>query len=293
MKLPEDGFKFNCGFDICTYPIQYCDTEDKRCGYCSPDICNSDSIPTQCIAECNRLFSTSSASPGDVQRDLQMNNYSAYTGTSVEGAYFIAILALILVLCLYVKKVWKLYRKRGKRNKSYTPLEVVKTKICIEPIKATYGILNQNEPGNQETPSTPEIPNPTEQATVPPQENMHEPSSPSYTDSTILAHPDDADKSPSHNFGDHNILPSSLSLEESIQGPHTIGPVSQAQNEKKCEQLDYNILDSSEHFTKGIQDVTKHSANVTDNVNACTGSLGFDINKAELTIAKEQTDKVC
>lgn len=91
--------------------------------------------------------------------------------TAVEGAYLIATVALILVLCLYIKKVWKLYRKRGKRNKSYTPLEVAKTKICKEPVKATYGKLNQNEPGNQETPSTPEIPNPTEQATAPPQGN--------------------------------------------------------------------------------------------------------------------------
>jgi hypothetical protein len=53
MKLPEKGFKFNCGFDICTFPIQYCDTEDKRCGYCSEDICHSDLIPPQCEAECN------------------------------------------------------------------------------------------------------------------------------------------------------------------------------------------------------------------------------------------------
>ncbi|OPL21317.1 hypothetical protein AM593_05969, partial [Mytilus galloprovincialis] len=231
MTLPEVGFKFNCGFDICTYPIQYCDTEDNRCGYCSDDICSSGSIPTQCTAECS----------------------------TVEGAYLIATIALLLVLCLYTKKVWKLYRKRGKRNKSYTPLEAVKTEICIETVKVTDGILNQIEPGNQETSSIPDIPNPTEQATAPPQENIHEPSSPSYTDSPIVAHPDDDDKSPSHNFGDHNILSSSIPLEESIHGPPTIGPVSQAENEKKCEQLDCNILDNSEHFSKGIQDVTKHS----------------------------------
>lgn len=82
-------------------------------------------------------------------------------------------------------------------------------------------------------------------------------------------------------------------MDESLQGPPTIGPVSQAENEKKCEQLDYNILDSSEHFSKGIQDVTKHSANVSENVNICTGSLGVDTNIAELTTAKKQTDKVC
>ncbi|VDH90601.1 Hypothetical predicted protein [Mytilus galloprovincialis] len=293
MTLPEVGFKFNCGFDICTYPIQYCDTEDNRCGYCSDDICSSGSIPTQCTAECSKLLSTTTASPGDVQHDPQMNNYSVYNGTSVEGAYLIATIALLLVLCLYTKKVWKLYRKRGKRNKSYTPLEAVKTEICIETVKVTDGILNQIEPGNQETSSIPDIPNPTEQATAPPQENIHEPSSPSYTDSPIVAHPDDDDKSPSHNFGDHNILSSSIPLEESIHGPPTIGPVSQAENEKKCEQLDCNILDNSEHFSKGIQDVTKHSANVSENVNICTGSLGVDTNIAELTVAKKQTDKVC
>lgn len=294
MKLPEEGFKFNCGFDICTYPIQYCDTEDKRCGYCSQDICSSGSIPTQCRAECNKFFSTTSTSP--VQRDPQMNNYSAYSGTYVEGAYIIATIALLLVLCLCMREGWKFYRNKEKRRKQYTPLKAVKTEICIGPVKATDGNLNQNEPGIQKTSSTPEILNATEQATAPPQENIHEQTSPSYTDSTIVAHPDDDDKSPSHNFGDHNILPSSISLDESLQGPPTIGPVSQAENEKKCEQLDCNILDSRQHFSKGIQDVTKHSANVSYNVNTCTGLFGVDTNKAEMTIAKEQTareDKVC
>ncbi|OPL20951.1 hypothetical protein AM593_09599, partial [Mytilus galloprovincialis] len=264
MKLiPEEGFKFNCGFDICTFPTQYCDTEDNRCGYCSPDICNSGSIPTQCRVECN----------------------------TIEGVYVIAIIALLLVICLYVKKGWKLYRKKGKQNTRYTSLEVVKIEKRIEPVKAVE--TDQSEPDNNTTLTTPEIPNATEQATAPPQENINGPSSLPYTDSTILAHPDDDDKSPSHNFGDHNILSSSIPLDGSLQGPPTIGPVSQAKNEKKCEQLDYNILDSSEHFSKGIQDVTKHSANVSENVNICTGSLGVDTNIAELTAAKKQTDKVC
>ncbi|XP_052068668.1 uncharacterized protein LOC127707949 [Mytilus californianus] len=222
MKLPEESFKFNCGFDICTFPIQYCDTEDKRCGSCSQDICSSDSIPTQCRAECNRMFSTTSTSPGDVQRDPQMNNYSSYSGTSVEGAYTIATIALLLVICLYVKKGWKLYQKKGKRNKRYTSLEIVKIEKRIEPVNAVD--TDQSEPGNQTTSTTPEIPKATEQATAPPQENIHESSSPSYTDSTIVAHPDDDNKSPSHNFGDHNILASSIPLDESLHSPPTIGP---------------------------------------------------------------------
>ncbi|XP_063447548.1 uncharacterized protein LOC134727090 [Mytilus trossulus] len=280
MKLsPEEGFKFNCGFDICTYPTQYCDTEDNRCGYCSPDICNSGSIPTQCREECNKLFSTTSTSARDIQLDPQMNNYNAYSATSIEGVYVIASIALLLVICLYVKKGWKLYRKKGKQNTRYTSLEVVKIEKRIEPIKAVD--TDQSEPDNNTTLTAPEIPNETEQAIAPPQ------------DSTIIAHPDDDDKSPSHNFGDHNILPSSLSLEEPLQGPLTIGPVSQAENDKKCEQLDCNILDKSEHFSEGIQDITKHSANVSENVNMCTGALGVDNNIAELTVTKKQTDKVC
>ncbi|CAG2186940.1 unnamed protein product [Mytilus edulis] len=228
MKLtPEEGFKFNCGFDICTYPTQYCDTEDNRCGYCSPDICNSGSIPTQCREECNKLFSTTSTSTRDIQRDPQMNNYNAYSGTCKKDGNYTE----------KRKTKHTLYVIRGCENRKR-----------IEPVKAVE--TDQSEPDNNTTLTTPEIPNATEQATAPPQENINGPSSLPYTDSTIVAHPDDDDKSPSHNFGDHNILSSSIPLDESLQGPPTIGPVSQAENEKKCEQLDYNILDSSEHFSK-------------------------------------------
>lgn len=49
---PGPGFQFNCGQDLCTFPHQYCDTDDYRCLYCSDDLCLSKDLPDQCTSYC-------------------------------------------------------------------------------------------------------------------------------------------------------------------------------------------------------------------------------------------------
>lgn len=49
---PGPGFQFNCGQDLCSFPHQYCDTDDYRCLYCSDDLCLSKDLPDQCTSYC-------------------------------------------------------------------------------------------------------------------------------------------------------------------------------------------------------------------------------------------------
>ena len=55
-KLPDPGFKFNCGNDLCTYPVQYCDVGENRCMYCSDDLCLLRNITPQCRPYCKSKF---------------------------------------------------------------------------------------------------------------------------------------------------------------------------------------------------------------------------------------------
>jgi len=50
--FPDKGFQFNCGVDICTFPLQYCDTAKDVCKYCNKDLCNTDDVPQQCYKAC-------------------------------------------------------------------------------------------------------------------------------------------------------------------------------------------------------------------------------------------------
>jgi len=55
--LPNDGFKFNCGADICIYPLQYCDVaNDGICKYCNEDLCNTEDVPQQCYTACSGKY---------------------------------------------------------------------------------------------------------------------------------------------------------------------------------------------------------------------------------------------
>lgn len=52
VMLPPKGFRFQCGTDICIFPDQYCDVEDKRCSYTSVYICSLEKIPQDCLYQC-------------------------------------------------------------------------------------------------------------------------------------------------------------------------------------------------------------------------------------------------
>lgn len=89
----------------------------------------------------------------------------------------------------------------------------------------------------------------------------------SIPSATVVAQPDEETSSSSHNFGDHNILPSheessSLSFDELGSQIH------QAQNDTTCEVPDHNILDG-----RSSCDVLRPHDNQTSNECAdCSGS---------------------
>ena len=283
MKLPEKGFKFNCGFDICTFPIQYCDTEDKRCGYCSEDICHSDLIPPQCEAECNSLLS--STTPQPVGPDLNISTLNTYSEKSIYYVYAIAILALLLVIILYLAKIWKWYTNCKKtKPKDY---ERVPDNLQQNQEHDAEGVPVVNAQLNE--------PNTTIQVTEP------QPTDDVDPEDAIVTNPVDNTESRDHNFGDHNILPSNT--EESLAAPLQInenianGPVSQPVNEKKCETVGHNILSNScIEFKFGMQDTTEHSKPGLPKFNMNSGGFLFNAQHSKLTVAKEQStreEQVC
>lgn len=82
---PGRGFQFNCGQDLCTFPHQYCDTDDYRCLYCSDDLCLSKDLPDQCTSYCKGNHS------------LIIVNYN-YCSLNIKIVFFIAWFPLHLFL---------------------------------------------------------------------------------------------------------------------------------------------------------------------------------------------------
>lgn len=282
MRLPERGFKFDCGFDICTFPTQYCDTEDKRCGYCSVDICYSDLIPPQCEAECNSLLS--STTPQPVGPDPNIGTLNTYSDKSVDYVYAIAIIALLLVLLLYLDKLWRWYSNCKKTK----PKDYERVPDNIQPNQQhnADGVPVVNAQLNE--------PNAMMQAIAPPLRGDVNP------EPAIVTNPVDNAESRHHNFGDHTILPTNTeeSLAASLQSNENVsnGPVSHPVNEKKCETVDHNVLSNSKEFKFCMQESIGHSSTGVPTFDM--SSRGFIINAehSDLTAAKEQStraEKVC
>lgn len=283
MKLPAKGFEFYCGFDICTFPTQYCDTEDKRCGYCSDDICHSDLMPPQCVAECNSLLT--STTPQPVGPEPNIGTLNTYSEKTIDYAYAIAIFALLLVIILYLEKIWKWYTNCKKTEpKDYERVPEFRQQNHqhnAEDVPVFNAQLNE--------------PNTTMEATAPPPRDDVDP------EPAIVTNPVDNAESRSHNFGDHAILPSTTeaeSLAASLQSNENIpnGPVSHPVNENKCETVDHNILSNSQEFKFGMQDTTEHLTTVLSKLNMNSGGFAFNAQHSELTVAKEQStraEKVC
>lgn len=57
-QQPDPGFRYNCWDQTCTFPSQYCDIDEKRCLFCSDDLCKSGNFPEQCYSYCqgNLIF---------------------------------------------------------------------------------------------------------------------------------------------------------------------------------------------------------------------------------------------
>lgn len=289
MKLPEPGFKFTCGVDICEFPIQYCDTEDNRCGYCSVDLCNSGAIPQQCATACNGL-SITTVQP--VVQDPNIGSYYTSSDTSIYGAYIIATIALLLVVMLYLKKAWKRC-KNGKDIKlkclgifDYHPVPINNdnnrsTNNIVDYVTIPEGHEQDNK-GIQKIPTAP-----------PEQQEDHAPSTPSYTDTPIVTQPDDDGACDAHNPGDHNILPPTSEDPEtnSFRSSQSNGPVSQAMDDSNCETRDHHILSDSKDFKINVQDTT----DATQARKSTKGAFELYTKPSELTVAKEKNrpDKVC
>lgn len=48
-------FAFPCYVDVCTFPLQYCDSIERRCSVCSMYICSSEMPPPACRYYCQRF----------------------------------------------------------------------------------------------------------------------------------------------------------------------------------------------------------------------------------------------
>ncbi|OWF40862.1 uncharacterized protein LOC110463250 [Mizuhopecten yessoensis] len=52
---PPEGFKFNCGHDICVFPRDFCNIGKQRCDVCTLDVCNELNVSSQCGQRCKEL----------------------------------------------------------------------------------------------------------------------------------------------------------------------------------------------------------------------------------------------
>ncbi|KAL3875882.1 hypothetical protein ACJMK2_033791 [Sinanodonta woodiana] len=110
-----DEFRFPCFVDICTFPIQYCnsDPEERRCNSCTDSICKSDFIPDPCKYHCKSLNSvktsttttlspsTASATPSSICSeaipDIPTHVWTIIVLLTVIIAVLIAIVIILFV----------------------------------------------------------------------------------------------------------------------------------------------------------------------------------------------------
>ncbi|XP_060071478.1 uncharacterized protein LOC132551355 [Ylistrum balloti] len=115
LELPPDGFWFNCGFDFCKFPAEYCRVitgQRPSCHACSQDECNALDTPSQCYTQCKELerggpdTSTGNLMKGALQEGKAEENLTSSHSIAslIESNKWqwiaICILFLIVVLCL-------------------------------------------------------------------------------------------------------------------------------------------------------------------------------------------------
>ncbi|XP_078317114.1 uncharacterized protein LOC144617590 isoform X2 [Crassostrea virginica] len=103
---PDEGFKFNCGQFLCSFPYQYCDTEggDYRCLYCRDDFCHSkDQLPDQCRSYCTEKYHLSSTlGPGDLRNVTDIGEATMSDNVEIALWLIVGILLLLLVIIIIV-----------------------------------------------------------------------------------------------------------------------------------------------------------------------------------------------
>lgn len=97
---PGRGFQFNCGQDLCTFPHQYCDTDDYRCLYCSDDLCHTKDLPDQCRSYCKDIIQRPStlATTQEILRNLTREYLEETMQDNLAIPLWLIVSILLLIL---------------------------------------------------------------------------------------------------------------------------------------------------------------------------------------------------
>ncbi|KAJ8317970.1 hypothetical protein KUTeg_003061 [Tegillarca granosa] len=118
-SFPPENFRFNCMYDICTFPNQYCDLQDQRCHYCNDDVCRSDKVPEQCQYRCKGLQTTSPTTENSPKSEGQSSSSCPEWILSPNDVLgIILVVALVAIAALIIAVATIIYFVCCKNNRS-------------------------------------------------------------------------------------------------------------------------------------------------------------------------------
>ncbi|XP_061181964.1 uncharacterized protein LOC133190376 [Saccostrea echinata] len=94
---PDPGFQFNCWDQTCSFPHQYCDLDEKRCLFCSDDLCESKDFPLQCRSYCQGVKLTYSVPESSTNSTKGIHNFEDMPG-GIETALWLIFGVLLIIL---------------------------------------------------------------------------------------------------------------------------------------------------------------------------------------------------
>ncbi|XP_062606253.1 uncharacterized protein LOC134268063 [Saccostrea cucullata] len=99
---PDPGFKFNCWEHTCAFPHQYCDSDEKRCLFCSDDLCTSQDFPLQCRSYCQGEKPTVTALETSTNSTKGTNSDMSGDIETVLWLIFVVLLIILVIIGVLV-----------------------------------------------------------------------------------------------------------------------------------------------------------------------------------------------
>ncbi|KAL4239408.1 hypothetical protein ACF0H5_000223 [Mactra antiquata] len=118
-EVPE--FQYPCYIDVCTFPKQYCNSEERICSPCSRALCHAPKVPTACRYICikyNELSTTQSSKTSTVTTALNLAENDS-DSTLLYLVIFSTSATTVLTVSL-IFAVIHFYRKAKKAKQNYT-----------------------------------------------------------------------------------------------------------------------------------------------------------------------------
>ncbi|XP_069122789.1 uncharacterized protein [Argopecten irradians] len=97
---PPEGFKFNCGLDICYYPRHFCNIHTQHCETCTSSACNELGVSSQCQRRCTELKDETDISLDELQYSFWRRRYYQLSDQVSTLSY--AVWTLVILFCLFV-----------------------------------------------------------------------------------------------------------------------------------------------------------------------------------------------